>query len=109
MTTPRLAAIVLAFALLAAACGGSNDDAAPDVEADATAQPEPTAELEPTEADDGSAATPTPIVDIEESDGDAASGGTLRVGLEADVDGLNPTTSALSAPASRWPARSSTR
>ena len=99
MTTPRVIAILLAFALLAAACGGSNDDdASPDVDADATAAPEPTAEPEPAEADDEPAATPTPIVDIEESDGDAASGGTLRIGLEADVDGLNPTTSALSAP-----------
>ena len=33
-----------------------------------------------------------------ETDDESSSGGTLRVGLEADVDGLNPTTSSLSVP-----------
>ena len=99
MTTPRLVAILLALALLAAACGSSSEDnASPEVEPDSVSEPEPTTAEEPAPQPDEPDATPTPIVDLVESDGDATSGGTLRIGLEADVDGLNPTTSALSAP-----------
>lgn len=58
------------------ACGGGGDD-------DGATEP---ATSDGTETTDGSAAP---------SEGEPVVGGTLRVGLEADVDGLNPTASAL--------------
>ncbi len=62
--------------VFAVACGGGGDD-------DGSTEP---ATSDGTETTDGSAAP---------SEGDPVVGGTLRVGLEADVDGLNPTASAL--------------
>ena len=53
-----------------------------------------------TETTDGGSSTEAPTTEAPttEPEGDPVPGGTLRYGIEADVDGLNPTSSALSAP-----------
>ena len=91
----RLVAIPLVAAFVAASCGGSDEKAA-----DTTAPPEvstndttPPAGVDETLPPDAVVET-IPVVEDETP----VPGGTLRYGLEADVDGLNPTTSALSAP-----------
>src|SRR4029077_1732951 len=112
-----LAALV-SFSLIAAACGGSDDNASDDTTAasvadtevadtsDATATSDaPTSDAPTTDAPDGTdAPTGTEVqegeieIGMNTDVGDPVPGGTLRYGLEADVDGLNPTSSALSAP-----------
>lgn len=106
----RLLAILLTFGMLAAACGGS-DSTAPDddVETDSTTAPAGEDAPETTDADDdGEEPTDTtePADDSIQTDtsGDSdadlepVTGGTLRIGTEAEVDGINPTGSALSQP-----------
>ena len=79
-------ALVLAFSLIAVGCGGGDDDSSSESSSDTTsASSEEEAPAAEEEAEEESA--PEPV-----------SGGTLRWGLEADVDGINPTASALSAP-----------
>lgn len=63
--------------VFAVACGGGDDGGDTSGNTDTT---------------DGSATTEAPTT---EPGGEPVAGGTLRVGLEADVDGLNPTASAL--------------
>ena len=107
----RAMVALAAVAILAAACSSSDDDAVPATTTApaATAAPETTAA--PTTAAPETTAAPTTeaptttLGEIEattttmaEAEVDATSGGTLRYGLEADVDGLNPTASALSSP-----------
>ncbi len=99
--------------MFATACGGGDDDSSsssdsssasesaesssesssasePEAEeAEEEAAPEPEAE----EAEEEAAPEPEP-----EPEPEPVAGGTLRWGLEADVDGINPTASALSAP-----------
>jgi peptide/nickel transport system substrate-binding protein len=101
-TTKLGVAALVSFALVAAACGGSDDDSSDGGET--------TDAVENTDATDGdeggdTEATDAPVVteaeieeDTIEDDTDPVPGGTLRFGLEADVDGLNPTSSALSSP-----------
>ena len=91
----RLAALPLVAAFIAASCGGSDEKttettAAPEV---STAESTAPAGGEDTLPPDAVVET-IPVVEDETP----VQGGTLRYGLEADVDGLNPTTSALSAP-----------
>jgi peptide/nickel transport system substrate-binding protein len=115
-----LLVIPVLAAMIAASCGGGDDDddAADEVEdtAEETAEapeqtsapaeestgeeteseePAQTAAPEDEDTEDGS-----PIVETlpPETVPDPVVGGTLRYGLEADVDGINPTQSALSAP-----------
>jgi len=112
-----LAALV-SFSLIAAACGGSDDNASDDTTADSTADTTAdtsdataTSDAPTTDAPAGTDApegTDAPTgTEVKEGEidigmntdvGDPVPGGTLRYGLEADVDGLNPTSSALSAP-----------
>jgi peptide/nickel transport system substrate-binding protein len=99
---------LVSFSLVAAACGGSSDsDADSDTGTDSTeaaAETEPEAEAEP-EADEApvdsvdadQAIETEDVVEAEEEAGPTA-GGTLRYGLEADVNGINPATSSLSSP-----------
>ena len=101
-------AALVSFSLIAAACGGSDDDStdepagteaeAPDDSA-SEATDDTTAEA-PAETEPASTEIVEGELEIEEETdiGDPVAGGTLRYGLEADVDGLNPTSSALSAP-----------
>ncbi len=113
----RRLAVLVVGGLLVAACGGDDDDDAE--ESDATTQDDGGDETAPDEADgdeataeeDGDEATaeePAPTDDEDTSDGsptevtlapevddDPVAGGTLRYGLEADVNGLNPTASSL--------------
>jgi peptide/nickel transport system substrate-binding protein len=88
-------AALVSFALVAAACGGSDDDSG----SDSTDAPEET-DGGDTETTDAPVVSEGQIEEdiIEEPEGQAVQGGTLRYGLEADVDGLNPTSSALSSP-----------
>ncbi len=99
---------LVSFALVAAACGGSDDngaspgtdapsvtegDAPPDTEGDAPP---------PTEGDAPESTVDPGVVidedDVVEDDTGPKPGGTLRYGLEADVNGINPTSSSLSSP-----------
>ncbi len=108
MRTPRSTKAVGALAglaLVAAGCGGgdpSTGDSAPVAGSVATGDVVVDDVPVATEAP---AVTGAPVVsegqieeDVIEEDGDPVPGGALRYALEADVDGLNPTTSALSAP-----------
>ncbi len=115
----RLLAVPVAAAVIAASCGSDSDgpsavDSAPATETtvagtDSTAAegstPGTTAETaettETTETTEPATLPTNAVVETiapEEEDSEPVPGGTLRYGLEADVDGLNPTTSALSAP-----------
>ena len=107
-TTKLGVAALVSFALVAAACGGSDEDSSDGGDStDATANSEATETPDATEETDGdeSDTTDAPVVsegqieeDVIEEEEEPVPGGTLRYGLEADVDGLNPTSSALSSP-----------
>ncbi len=98
-----LAALV-SFSLIAAACGGS-DSSSDGTTAD-TAPSDTTASTDApsTEAPTTDETVTTEIVEgnidenVDSDVGDPVQGGTLTYGLEADVDGINPTSSALSSP-----------
>ena len=110
----RFIALLMALAVFAAACGGGSDDSAGDTGSDDAAEvdtgstdtSDDEAETEADSGDDGDAdddamaddAADTVEVIEEDTSDDPVSGGTLRYIIEADVDGINPVTSALSAP-----------
>ena len=109
----RLLVIPVLAAMVAASCGGGDDDNEASQSAEVTEQAPatsaPTAEETSSEqapattaapAEESSSSSEGPIVETlpPETVPEPVKGGTLRYGLEADVDGLNPTTSALSAP-----------
>ena len=119
----RLLALILTFAMIAAACGGDDDDATDDdgqteatddgggddgsgddgsgddSGADDGASDDSGDGGSDDSGDDGEGDDEAIVVELEdEGTGEAVQGGTLRVGLEADVDGLNPTGSSISAP-----------
>ena len=96
-------AVLVAFALMASACGGGDDggDAQPSqvVETTETAAPaEPGEEQEPLIAPVDTTTTTTPPAPSEDgevvpeapAEPEPQFGGTLRVGIEAEADGLNP-------------------
>jgi peptide/nickel transport system substrate-binding protein len=101
-------------AMIAASCGGGDDgDDAEETAEVSGAEPAATepAEEEDTASEDTATDEVPAATDEDTADGspvvetlppetipDPVVGGTLRYGLEADVDGLNPTESALSAP-----------
>jgi peptide/nickel transport system substrate-binding protein len=94
-------ALVLAFSLIAVGCGGGDDDSSSESSSDTTSasseEEAPAAEEEAEE--EAPAAEEEAEEEVEEESApEPVSGGTLRWGLEADVDGINPTASALSAP-----------
>lgn len=102
-------AALVSFSLVAAACGGSSDgDSSPDDAPEATeapdaepdAEPEPEPEAEPTDEPEVEAdqEIDTDDVVVEDEEAGPVAGGTLRYGLEADVNGINPATSSLSSP-----------
>lgn len=112
----RLLALPVLAALVAASCGGGDDDGAD--EPDRTVQETDDGDTgEVTSAgptDDGDDSEPAPDTGDDDStsggpvvetlppedpaEAEPVAGGVLRYGLEADVDGINPTASALSAP-----------
>ncbi|MEO6652950.1 MAG: ABC transporter substrate-binding protein [Ilumatobacteraceae bacterium] len=118
----RRLAVLTVSGLAIAACGGGDDDTAePDAEqtqsTDAPDAPEATDDTGDVTADtteassDAAAATSPPATDDNSEDGtpvvetiapeensEPVVGGTLRYALEADVNGINPVTSSLSAP-----------
>ncbi len=91
-TLLRLLALLLAFALVAAACGGDDsDDVATDSDSDSAEGDDGDSG---DDGDDGEGQSVTPTVTVAEpepEDTGPVSGGTLRVGVEAEADGLNPT------------------
>jgi peptide/nickel transport system substrate-binding protein len=98
-------AALMSFTLLAAACGGNDDGTGTPAPEGETGSSAPESESSAVDGTDpaGDTAPDSPGVTIEnagevEEDDVPQPGGTLRYGLEADVDGLNPTSSALSAP-----------
>ena len=118
-------ALVLAFSLIAVGCGGGDDDSSSESSSDTTSasseeeapaaeeaeEEAPAAEEAEEEAEEEAPAAEeeaeeeAPAAEEEaeeeveeESAPEPVSGGTLRWGLEADVDGINPTASALSSP-----------
>ncbi|MDC1388839.1 ABC transporter substrate-binding protein [Acidimicrobiales bacterium] len=106
----RLVAALLALAMFTAACGGGSDSgdtvSGGDTEVVDTSSTE-TTDDEPADSgsDDGAESADEPeestdtveLIEVDDSE-DPVFGGTLRYALEADVDGLNPVSSALSAP-----------
>ena len=87
----RLFAVLVVFAVVTTACGGSSDDggtAATDPDAEATDTGDATVD-EP--ADEAIVET----IEEETPDSGPVAGGIVRYGLDAEVDGLNPTTSAF--------------
>ena len=102
-------AAILSFSLVAGACGSGSSDSTPDdtpvaAEApDATEAPdaepaEPAEEPDAAPANTADAAIVIDESDVVEEDSSPVFGGTLRYGLEADVNGINPATSSLSSP-----------
>jgi peptide/nickel transport system substrate-binding protein len=92
----------MSLTLIAAACGGNDDGTAtpPDGETEGTDADTPDTETDPDTEDTEPSATGVVVDTIapDEEDTGPVAGGTLRYGLEADVDGINPTSSALSSP-----------
>jgi len=106
--------------LIATSCGGGDDDADSAEQSAEITEAEPTAsdtgdtadtggteasepaESEPTESSEvGSAieeSAPVVVTIAEDTALDPVAGGTLRYGLDAEVNGINPAASALSAP-----------
>ena len=97
--------MLVAFAMFAAACGGSDSSADDEVstpdaeESDGGGTSEEEAP-ETTEATDGGSEESEAIVTEtpDDSDVEAVAGGVLRIGIEAEVDGINPASSSLSQP-----------
>ena len=109
----RLVALLLALALFAAACGGGSDSSASDTGSDDASAEVDTGSSETDDAMDDDAmaddamaddamaddtADTVEVIEDEPSDAGPVSGGTLRYIIEADVDGINPVSSALSSP-----------
>ncbi|MDH3704761.1 MAG: ABC transporter substrate-binding protein [Acidimicrobiia bacterium] len=98
----RLLALVMVFGLVAAACGSDSSDDDSAGGDDDTAQTDEGGDGGDGGSDDDSAGGDDGATEVTvppETD-DPVPGGTLRYGLIAEVDGLNPTTSAL-APSGR--------
>ena len=105
----RILALMLAFSLFAIGCGGGDDDSGSSASSSSESSSEssaseaseeaPAEEAEEEAPAEEEEAEEAPIVETqEESTLEPVFGGTLRWGLEAEVDGINPTASALSAP-----------
>jgi peptide/nickel transport system substrate-binding protein len=95
LTIWRLLTVVLAFSLIAAACGGGSSPTGDSSDSDDTGS------ADDSSADDASGSDTTGVGtdDIEDpDDAQPVTGGTLRFGLNGEDDGLNPAKSRLSAP-----------
>ena len=94
----RLFALLLAFTVVAAACGSSDD------EADGEGTGEEATETEAGETDDddsiaaGEEAEGDVDTEVEETEGERAYGGDIAVGLEAEAVGLRPWEDACASP-----------
>jgi len=118
----KLLVVLMTLAMFATACGGGGDDSSSsssdssasessDSSSESSSSSEAAEEEEESSSSSSEAAEETeeveeeaeeeeaPIVEVqEESVLEPVFGGTLRWGLEAEVDGINPTASALSSP-----------
>ena len=92
----RLGAVLATAGLLVSACGGSDDTEADSEPAAESSEPAAEPAAEPAE-EDTLGETETDVTLPPDDDADSIFGGTLRYGLEADVNGLNPSSSALAA------------
>ena len=90
----KLLALLLAFVMIAAACGGSDDsdDNAADTLSDSDSADTGSDDSSDDDAGDGDSVVPTITSPAEEevAEEEIQRGGTLRVAMEADGDGLNP-------------------
>jgi peptide/nickel transport system substrate-binding protein len=97
----RMLAVLFAFALVAAACGGDDDETGGEEGTEVTdGGAEEGSDGEGSDdagADEGDGGGTEEVI-VDDPDETPVAGGTLRYGLEADVDGINPTASGLSAP-----------
>ncbi len=88
----KLLAALLAFTLIAAACGGGDGDDSASTETGADESDEASPDDSGDEADEEDQVAPT--IEVEEEPevdpNEIVKGGVLRVALEADGDGLNP-------------------
>jgi len=106
-------AAVVGFSLVAAACGGNDDGTADDTDTTEAEADTGDAEVDDGDADGGEeaadgdaeeevadvdAGVQEDVVEAAEDEPGPTQGGVLRYGLEADVDGINPTNSSLSSP-----------
>jgi len=112
----KILALMLAFSLFAVGCGGGDDDdgssasSSSESSSESTAADDSSEESSSSEAaeeeapeEEAAAEEEAPEEEAEEApeeepEPEPVVGGVLRWGLEADVDGINPTASALSAP-----------
>ena len=86
-----LLALLLSFSMIAAACGGDDDD-----DSGGETSGSDTGETSEAETDaSGETGGDQQTIDPADEEGEAVAGGTLVVGLEAEVDGLNPANNAL--------------
>lgn len=81
----KLLALLFAFALIAAACGGSDDG-------------DGNAETDTTEATDETTATTAADTEVEAVEGERTYGGSIAVGLESEATGLRPWEDSCSSP-----------
>jgi len=101
----RFLAALLVLAMFAAACGGGSDS---DEAASGDSDNADSSNADSSNADDDGdgdgdsgdepAGDTVELIEDEDPDQGPVVGGTLRYGLEADVNGINPASSALSAP-----------
>jgi peptide/nickel transport system substrate-binding protein len=98
----RWFAVPVIAGLVAASCGGGDDSVADTTPATTTGGAEDTTPSQTTPdatvPDDTSDGSPVVVTIAPEVDMTPVPGGTLRYGLEADVNGINPTASSLSSP-----------
>jgi len=108
----RFVSLLVALTMIAAACGGggsdggdtssgsdtSSDSSASADDGDDSGSDSSSSDEGDSGSDDADDGGDTVEVIEEDTSDDPVVGGTLRYGLEADVNGLNPTSSALSAP-----------
>jgi len=97
----RVVAVLLAMSLIAAACGGGSSGtttpAATEAAGNTTVAPPATSTVPAADAtsgataDDSNSAASSSQVDLTKTVEGAQSGGTLRIAVEAESDGLNPT------------------
>ena len=94
----RLFALLLAFTLVAAACGGGDDDETGSSETEADTEAEASEDDSDEEIQAGDEAEGDVDTEVVETEGERAYGGSVAVGLEAEAVGLRPWEDTCSSP-----------